>query len=184
MNLYRVGVNQNNATSLTQDVTANTTLYCKNIIAIAPKRIFTDRQFTILKGSPDGGATATNLYAFLANRLSATLSATGLNCLGLLKITNPITLTLVNGIATDATFNFGLIGQSTPVVVPTTVALTSVGQTTPQVSGTNPQVSGTSAQVVTKVASASSISLQIIVILFSFVVLLFLKKVIQQMRIR
>jgi len=152
---------------LTADISANTTLYCKNIIAIAPKRIFTDRQFTLPAGSPDGGATATNLYAFLANRLSVTLSAAGLNCVGLLKITNPITLTLVNGVATDATFNFGLIGQTAPIVVPTSLPQTSVSV----LSSGQAAASGTTA--VKPVASAASISLQIMVILFSFVVLLY-----------
>jgi len=175
LNLYRAGVNQAAATSLS-DPTANTTIYCKNIIAVAPKRIFIDRQFTILKGSPDGGATATNLYAFLATRLSVSISAGGLNCVGLLKITNPITLTLVNGISTDATFNFALIGQTAPVVVPTHFSSSSQAVTPPLTSAVPVPVPVPVATTATKpnvVASASSISIQILVILFSFMVLLF-----------
>jgi len=175
LNLYRAGVNQPAATSL-NDPTANTTLYCKNIVAIAPKRIFTDRQFTIKRGSPDGGATATNLYAFLANRLMATLSANGLNCLGLLKIVNPITLTLVNGIATDATFNFAAIGQVMPTVLPTVLPTSSqvVPVPVPTVPITPPVTPvATSVTKPNVVASAESISIQILVIFFAFIVLLF-----------
>jgi len=181
LNLYRAGVNQPAAASLA-DPTANATVYCKNLLAVAPKRIFTDRQFTILKGSPDGGATATNLYAFLATRLSVSIGPNGLNCLVLLKFANPVTLTLVNGISTDATFNFAAIGQTAPVVVPTKLATSSVF-VPPTVSGASvpvpvpvPTPSVSVVATATKpnvVASASSISIQILVILFSFMVLLF-----------
>jgi hypothetical protein len=54
--------------------------------------------------SPDNGATATTLFGFLANRLNASLGANGLNCVGLLKIQNPVTLTTNgNGVVTSAT---------------------------------------------------------------------------------
>jgi len=158
LNSYRQGVFQPNATSL-NDVTANTTLYCKNIIAVAPKRIFIDRQFTINQPSPAN--TATNLFAFLAQRLQTTLSAGGLNCVGLLKITNPITLTLVNAVATDATINFGLIGQTTPIVIPT-----SIPSSSRQIGG-GPLI-GTTATTSQVVASASSLWISVFGILFAF----------------
>jgi len=54
--------------------------------------------------SPDGGATANSLFTFLANRLNGSLSAGGLNCVGLLKIQNPVALTFDgNGVVTAAT---------------------------------------------------------------------------------
>lgn len=67
--------------------------------------------------SPDPGA-ANSLFTFLASRLSSTLSADGINCVSLLKIQNPITLTTdADGVATAATIN-----TTTTAPTPTTPA--------------------------------------------------------------
>jgi len=165
LNLYRQGVFQPNATSLT-DPGCNTTLYCQHIVAVAFKRIFIDRQFTIGRPSPDPNA-ANSLFGFLANRLSGTIGAGGLNCLGLLKLVNPITLTLNAGIVTDATFNFAAIGQTPPIVVPTTIP-TSATQNVPV--GVPSVGSNTVPNVV---GAATSISMEIMGIFLALVLVLY-----------
>jgi hypothetical protein len=105
-NLYRMGVDQTPAASLTGRAAtdANTTTYCRNIDAA--QLPFLQQNMTLFSNrpSPDGGATANSLFTFLANRLNATLGAGGLNCVGLLNIQNPVTLTTNgNGVVTAAT---------------------------------------------------------------------------------
>ncbi len=105
-NLYRVGADEPPAKSLTGKAAtdANTTAYCQNIVNIGLPRLQMDMQNFQGFPSPDGGATANSLFTFLANRMSATLSAGGLNCVGLLNIQNPIALTTDgNGVVTNAT---------------------------------------------------------------------------------
>jgi hypothetical protein len=105
-NLYRVGADEPPAKSLTGKAAtdANTTTYCQNIVNIGLPRLQMDMQNFQGFPSPDGGATANSLFTFLANRMSATLSAGGLNCVGLLNIQNPIALTTDgNGVVTNAT---------------------------------------------------------------------------------
>jgi len=98
-NAYRVGVDQTPG-SLTS---ANTTAYCTNIINISLPRLVLDQTNFAAKASPDPAA-ANSLFSFLANRLNGTLGANGLNCVGLLNIQNPVTLTLDgNGVVTTAT---------------------------------------------------------------------------------
>jgi hypothetical protein len=166
LNLYRQGVNQPNATSL-NDVTANTTLYCKNLIAIAPARIFKDKEFTSIRPSPDGGVLANNLYAFLASRLQTTLSAGGLNCVGLLKIVNPVTLIPPTGVATDATFNFAAITQIAPTVLATTIPVTTQNVIPPV---TQPVASASKQNVV---GSATSVSFSMFVVFLALAAALF-----------
>jgi len=89
-NLYRVGVNQIPARN---NFAADTNRYCAAILATAPARIVANQFRFLLRGSPDPNA-AENLYGFLLQRLSATLSAAGLNCVGFLGIANPVTFTL------------------------------------------------------------------------------------------
>ena len=106
VNAYRVGVNQTPAASLMGNAAtdANTTTYCQNLVKISPTRLNLDKANFAAHPSPDGGATANSLFTFLANRLNATLGAGGLNCVGLLNIQNPVTLTTNgNGVVTDAT---------------------------------------------------------------------------------
>ncbi len=100
-NLYRAGANQTPAATLND---ASTTTYCQNLVNVGVPRLQLDMANFQNRPSPDGGATANNMFTFLANRLNGALGANGLNCVGLLKIQNPVTLTTDgNGIVTAAT---------------------------------------------------------------------------------
>ncbi len=101
INAYRVGVDQPPAANLNG---ASTIAYCRNLVNLSPTRLNLDKVNFSARPSPDGGATANSLFTFLANRLNASLGAGGLNCVGLLKIQNPVTLTTDgNGVVTAAT---------------------------------------------------------------------------------
>jgi hypothetical protein len=96
-NLYRAGVDQpplNNAGNLP-------TTYCKDMVDIQSRRLQQDRTLDSRVTSPDNAA-ANNLFTFLAQRLNA--SFTNLGCGKLLKANSPVTVTLKNGVAVDATF--------------------------------------------------------------------------------
>ncbi len=109
-NLYRIGVDQAPAVSLNA---ASTTTYCKNLINTGIPRLQMDMQTLSNAASPDAGA-ANSLFTFLANRLNATLGDGGLNCVGLLKIQNPVTLTTDgNGVVTAATLTPAGTGTGT-----------------------------------------------------------------------
>jgi len=100
VNAYRRGVDQAPAANLNG---ANTTNYCKNLVTVSLPRLQLDMNRFMNQASPDGGATANSLFTFLANRLNASLGAGGLNCVGLLKIQNPVALTTNgNGVVTAA----------------------------------------------------------------------------------
>jgi hypothetical protein len=101
-NLYRAGVDQPREPSVAS-AAADERDFCRNILQIAPDRIETDRAWTITAASPDP-ATANNLFTFLAARLSFTVGPDGLNCTGLLQVTNPVHLTEVNDVVVDASF--------------------------------------------------------------------------------
>jgi len=104
-NLYRMGVDQ----PLAQNVNAaSTTTYCQNILAMAPTRLNLDKKLTNAAASPDP-AVASTLFNFLANRLMTTLGPNGgLNCTGLLKVGNPVTVrTNGKGVVISATINAG-----------------------------------------------------------------------------
>lgn len=101
LNTYRLGVDQQPAASLAD---ASTTAYCSNLLQIAPARLALDMPFTKAKPSPDP-AVASNLFAFLAQRFVFTFENQGLNCTGLLNVTDPITLTVANGVVVDATIH-------------------------------------------------------------------------------
>lgn len=105
-NLYRAGADQTPAASINGNAAAdaNTTTYCQNLVKVALPRLQLDINTFQNQASPDGGAAANSLFTFLANRLNATLGAGGLNCVGLLNIQNPVTLTTDgNGVVTAAT---------------------------------------------------------------------------------
>ncbi len=126
VNLYRVGVDQTPAASLTGNnaTAANTTTYCQNIVNISLPRLNLDMTNFAAHPSPDGGATANSLFTFLANRLNATLGAGGLNCVGLLNIQNPVTLTTDgNGVVTAAT----ILNTPLPATATTTTTTTTTG---------------------------------------------------------
>jgi hypothetical protein len=137
VNLYRAGADQPFATTLTGNnpTTASTTVYCQNLINVALPRLQRDMTLFQNKPSPDGGATATTLFGFLANRLNATLSANGLNCVGLLNIQNPIILTTDgNGVVTSATITTKPLpansGTATTTTTPVATATTTSTTTT------------------------------------------------------
>jgi hypothetical protein len=106
VNAYRAGADQPPAAALNGNAAtdANTTTYCQNLVNVALPRLQLDMNLFQNQPSPDNGVTATTLFGFLANRLNNTFSANGLNCVGLLKIQNPVTLTTNgNGVVTSAT---------------------------------------------------------------------------------
>jgi hypothetical protein len=106
VNLYRAGADETPAGSLTGTAAtdANTTTYCQNLINNALPSLQGNTAVFSAVTSPDGGAATNSLFTFLANRLNATLGAGGLNCVGLMNIQNPVTLTTDgNGIVTAAT---------------------------------------------------------------------------------
>src|ERR1700686_2503459 len=116
VNAYRIGVDQMPAAA-TND--ASTTTYCNNLINIALPRLQLDMKVFQNAASPDGGAMTNSLFTFLANRLNATLSANGLNCVGLLNIENPVKLiTDDNGIVTGATLTITGTGTGTGTTAP------------------------------------------------------------------
>ncbi len=121
-NLYRIGVDQTPAASLTGTAAtdANTTTYCQNIDAVQLPFLQQNMTGFQNQASPDGGATANNLFTFLANRLNATLGAGGLNCVGLLNIQNPIMLTTDgNGVVNAATITNPPVPAAAATATPT-----------------------------------------------------------------
>ena len=99
LNAYRVGVDQPKAGD------ANSSLYCTNLRKIAPGRLLADMRFTLASPSPDA-AVANSLLTFLEQRYVTSYEENGLNCLGLLKQPDPITVTKdANGIAIDGSIN-------------------------------------------------------------------------------
>ncbi len=103
LNAYRLGVDQPLAASLAD---ASTTAYCRNLLQIAPVRLALDQPFTQARPSPDP-AVASTLFAFLAQRFVFTFENQGLNCTGVLQVTDPVTLTVTNGVVVDATIQVG-----------------------------------------------------------------------------
>ena len=101
-NLYRVGVDQPREPSAAH-ADADERAFCQSILQIAPARLEADKAWTASAASPDP-ATGNNLFTFLAARLSFTVGPDGLNCTGLLQVTNPVQLTLANGVAVGASF--------------------------------------------------------------------------------
>jgi hypothetical protein len=99
VNRYRVGVDQNQINNISN---ANTAAYCNKILEIAPKRLNTDKQFTLQAASPLPDV-ANNLFTFLAQRLQFTFGENGLNCTGLLGVANPVQTTQDAGVVIDAT---------------------------------------------------------------------------------
>lgn len=116
VNAYRIGVDQMPAATAND---ASTTTYCTDIINIALPRLQFDMKTFQNQASPDGGAAANSLFTFLANRLNVTLGADGLNCVGLLNIKNPVTLTTDgNGVVTGATLTITGTGTGTGATAP------------------------------------------------------------------
>lgn len=157
-NLYRAGVDQTPAASLTGNAAtdANTTTYCQNIIA--NQLPFLQNNMALLQNvaSPDGGAATSNLFTFLANRLNASLGNGGLNCTGLLNIQNPVTLTTNgNGVVTAATITL------TPVAAGGTTAATPTMTTTGGTTTTTSAATGTVNAILDTNAGTAQVALNL-----------------------
>ena len=123
-NLYRQGVDQ--APIGGADNGSGAT-YCQNFFGSPNgiQRVFKDMA-TFQNAPSVDAAMATNLFTFLAMR--ANQSFTNLGCGDLLKVANPITLTMDgNGVVTAATFT--PLGQ-TPVAAATCTATATAGAAT------------------------------------------------------
>lgn len=102
LDAYRLGVDQ--PTSGFGSL-ANTAVYCTYLHMIALSRLLLDMPLTLASTSPDP-AVAGSLLTFLEQRYVATYEANGLNCMGLLKLPDPITITKdANGVAVNGTIN-------------------------------------------------------------------------------
>ena len=97
-NLYRIGVDQRPLGWASQSPSQ----YCRDMVTVGIRRTQADQRLTSAAPSPDTGE-GTNLYTFLAQRLSG--SFTNLGCDKLLHIKNPVHLTTnAGGVTTAATF--------------------------------------------------------------------------------
>lgn len=101
INQYRAGVDQPLAATLAD---ASTAVYCVNILQVAPQKLLLDKPFFSTAISPVP-AVADSLYTFMAQRLATTLGPAGLNCTGLLNITNPINMTMQGNLVIAASIN-------------------------------------------------------------------------------
>jgi hypothetical protein len=154
VNLYRAGVNQPPIV-VGQE---NTTFYCKQLLSISPYRLVQNKPLTVGVGSPMPGV-ASNLYAFLANRLSGSIGpAPGLNCIQLLNLgTNPINLVTNNNIVTDATVNLA--------------ALTALGLVPPTFAHTVAIPTAIPTNALTQAATGEGASLMVQMLLLAFAIL-------------
>lgn len=108
-NLYRAGTDQPRADSY-HDI--STSRYCREMLRIAPGRLFNSTTRGLLSNftSPDAGA-ANSLFTFLAQRFVA--SYTNLNCQTLIGQADPITLTTsAAGVVTDAKLNTSQLNET------------------------------------------------------------------------
>ena len=119
VNAYRLGVDQ----WLAPFASASTTTYCTNLLNVAPARLQLDKgkMLTTAPGSSPDPMVANSLFTFLAQRFVATFGANGLNCAGLLKQPDPVTVTTNGGVAVDATITVptGTAGTGTNRTIPT-----------------------------------------------------------------
>src|SRR5229473_6749686 len=156
LNAYRRGVDQS---PVGTQAAASTTTYCKHLLAIGPTRIQLDMQLTQGRPSPDPAA-ANSLFTFLTQRFDASYGANGLNCVGLLNVPDPITVTTnANGVAIDATFNGGNTdtqNQNTNPAAGAVTTPTSGATTTPTAPTTSPTVDPTTGATPTPTAPATS----------------------------
>ncbi|SEL78839.1 hypothetical protein [Streptacidiphilus jiangxiensis] len=142
VNLYRAGVDM---TPIGAADNGNGTTYCQNLFgnAMGIQRVFKD-QALFMNGPSVDAAMANNLFTFLAMR--ANQSFTNLNCGGLLKAANPITLTTDgNGVVVNATFTplgqtppAPAVGAATPTTTCAVVSPNPAAGTTTSASPTGP----------------------------------------------
>ncbi|TPX40466.1 hypothetical protein SeMB42_g05984 [Synchytrium endobioticum] len=106
LNLYRTAVNQVAVNPNPANLANFSKNFCLNYNQVGAPSIKNDMAFT--KGKPSPAAdTAVDLFTFLCQRFSTSFSANGLNCVGLLNVTSPVTAVMnAQGITTDCTFNF------------------------------------------------------------------------------
>lgn len=102
LNAYRAGVDQPPVGSANS---GSTQVYCAYLRLIAPKRLLLDMPLTMASPSLDPAA-ANSLLTFLEQRFITSYEANGLNCLSLLKLPDPITVTRdSSGVAINGTIN-------------------------------------------------------------------------------
>jgi len=97
LNLYRLGVNQPRVQQLRD---ASTTTFCDGLVRIGGARIADNKARLSVAPSP-APDVATNLFTFLANRLSVSFEL--LKCKKLLGVRNPVSLTRTGNIVSAAT---------------------------------------------------------------------------------
>ncbi|MBX5450155.1 MAG: hypothetical protein IRZ24_08815 [Thermogemmatispora sp.] len=106
LNAYRAGVDQ---PQVRDQLFASTTLYCANLLAIAPLRLLVDAPLTKTRPSPDP-AVANSLFTFLAQRFITTFEVDGLNCTRLLHVPDPVQVQRTpQGVAVAATINGAVV---------------------------------------------------------------------------
>jgi hypothetical protein len=125
-NAYRAGCGQTLATSATQ---ADGTVYCQNLYFGGPKRLAANSMNFQNFPSPLANV-ATNLFAFLAQRMFTSFGPDGLNCASLLGVPNPI-VPILNGnavfvgatitVPNPSTTNSGLSTTNIIIIVVCTV---------------------------------------------------------------
>ena len=125
VNTYREIVNQPIVYNITD---ACTLTYCQNLLNIAVPTLVYDKYYTQVFKSPNPDI-ASNLYTFLGNRLFNTLSPNGLNCTGLLNVTNPISLVVTNNIITS--LNVMVTSCTIPISLSTITPVQSYNTPTP-----------------------------------------------------
>jgi hypothetical protein len=168
-NVFRMGVGQPMLTGgQAADTPAN---YCKNMMQVGMARTARDEKPFTAFASPVP-ATGSNLFTFLAARLSASWG--NLGCGALLNAPDPVSLTVdANGVATAATFSplaigtlpGGVAASATPSATPTATptcaatpapAATATATATPTPTGTaTATATATPAPAPTPAATAS-----------------------------
>jgi len=99
VNAYRRGVDQPPIRGLGQ---ADTARYCRNMLRIAPARLLLDQ--ASLTPGPSPVPSATNLFAFLAQRFAASYDILG--CANLVNLPDPVSVTTdKSGVAIAATID-------------------------------------------------------------------------------
>ena len=151
-NLYRMGVDQAMVSGAqTADTPAN---YCKNMMQVGMARATADeKQFSAF--TTPVADTGSNLFTFLAARLSASWG--NLGCGALLNAPDPVNLTLDgNGVATAATFSPLAIGTLPGGVAATATPSASCASTPSAVPTPTPTPTATSTAMAAATATSTA----------------------------
>ncbi|TPX41532.1 hypothetical protein SeLEV6574_g06043 [Synchytrium endobioticum] len=113
LNLYRVSVNQAPVNPRPANLANINKNFCSNYQIAGAPSIKNDMAFTKGQPSPAPNAAAfhlsktlVDLFTFLCQRFAISFAAEGLNCVGLLNVTNPLTPVMnAQGITTDCKFS-------------------------------------------------------------------------------